>query len=307
MDERKHRIVFGYYSVTWKYGINTLEELKGMSTEVVPEDFSMAMKGKIFCPKCASPLSRTPNITGVSANNITAHFKHKSSKLYPNSKSCIWRVKSPEGLNYVNEEEARKAIEDKNLIVVSGWREFPPSGTDDISEDDEYSKTAVEDEKGPDTEVPISRHRGKEFNTPSNITTVMALCKDFPDNLTKGFYFPNSQYPMLLSDQLYSTNKITDVLPRKETLFFGKIREYRKLSYRHVVELESGGNIFKLYTNPELDKRKRLDATCVGRYLIFSTLPYFEGKNIPAAKIDLWGAYSVLPRKYDKFIRKLEY
>ncbi|TOD28809.1 hypothetical protein CGJ66_24360 [Vibrio parahaemolyticus] len=303
---RKHRILFAYHSKTWRYGHNDKEQLESMSERVIPEEYEPEMQGKIFCPRCATPLSRTPSDKSVTTNNVTAFYKHGSSKKYP--EPCLLRVSKPKGLKYVNEEEVKKAIESKDLIVVSGWKEEPPTGDDDLDVQGEYTKTAVEDSQGPETQVPIGRHNGKEYSVPSNLSTVMALCKDFPNNLKKGFYFPNSKYPMLLSDQLYATTKLSNDLTKKETLFFGKITEYRTLNFRHVIEIESGDYYFKIYTKPEHDKRKRLDATSVGRYLLFSTIPYWEVENsVLAAKIDLWGAYSVLPRKYDKYIRLLEY
>ncbi|PME09153.1 hypothetical protein BCV44_04625 [Vibrio cyclitrophicus] len=307
MEQRVHRIVFGYYSETWLYQVNTKEQLKPMSLAVTPEEFSQEMRRKVYCPECATPLTRTPADSSISTNSITAHFRHGSSKRYPESKNCNLRIKTPDGLKYVNEEDVKKAIEAKNLIVVSGWKQEPPTLDDDLREDGEYTKTAIEDELGPETLVPIGRHNGQEYSAPSHISTVMALCKDFPSNLNKGFYFPNSQYPMLLSDQLYPTRKISDDLPSKETLFFGVISEYRRLSFRHVVEVRSGDYTFKLYTKPEYNERKNLDATSVGRYILFSTKPYWESKqSIVAAKLYHWGAYSVLPRKYDSLIRQLE-
>lgn len=307
MEQRAHRIVFGYYSKTWIYQKNTKEQLPTMSTEITPEEFSIEMRRKVYCPKCATPLTRTPADSSITTNSITAHFRHGSSEKYIESKKCEWRVKTPEGLKYVNEEEVKKAIESKNLIVVSGWKQEPPAVGDDLSETGEYTKTAVEDESGPETLVPIGRHNGKEYSAPSNISTVMALCKDFPNNLCKGFYFPNSQYPMLLSDQLYPTIKISDDLPNKETLFFGVITEYRRLNFRHVVEVRSGDYTLKLYTKPEHDERKKLDATSVGRYILFSTKLSWETQHsVASAKLNDWGAYSVLPRKYDSIIRQLE-
>lgn len=307
MEQRMHRIVFGYYSQTWKYQKNTKEQLSAMSIEVSPEEYSKEMRRRVYCPMCATPLTRTPADSNITTNSITAHFKHGSSKKYPESKNCDWRIKASEGLKYVNEEEVKKAIESKNLIIVSGWKQQPPTIGDELNENGEYTKTAIEDDSGPDTLIPIGRHNGKEYSAPSNISTVMALCKDFPSNLSKGFYFPNSRYPMLLSDQLYPTIKISDELPSKETLFFGVIIEYRHLNFRHVVEVRSGKFKFKLYTKPEHDERKNLNATSVGRYILFSTKPYWESKqNIVASKLDDWGAYSILPRKYDSIIKQLE-
>ncbi|WP_462165477.1 hypothetical protein [Pseudoalteromonas sp. GB43] len=235
--EQKHRIVYGCYSDVWQYGQHDKEQLKALSVEVIPEEFSPQMKGKTFCPICATPLTRTPDADAISKNNITAHYKHGSKKKYPDSIKCEWRVNAKPGLNYESEEIAAKAIENKELAIIHSWKSTPPSGDgNDIDDTGEYDRTAIEDENGPNTEVPIARHNGKSFSLPSNISTVMALCMNFPANLSRGFYFPNSQYPMLLSDQLYSTSKLTDDLPKKETLFFGKIIGFRELSARNVIE-----------------------------------------------------------------------
>lgn len=307
MEGKAHRIIYGYYSVKWRYGVNSIEQLKGMSEEVIPEEFNSTMQGKIFCPRCATPLSRTPSVTNVSTNNITAHFKHLSSQKYPESANCVWRVSKSQGLKYTNEEEVKKAIESKDLVIVSGWRSEPPSNEKDTNKNGEYTKTAVEDENGPETAVPISRHSGKEYSAPSHVSTVMAFCKDFPENLKRGFFFPNSQYPMLLSDQLFPTIKLDKNLVSKETLFFGRIKEYRRLDRVHVIEIEAGDYYFKIYTKPEYDERKHIDATAVGRYLLFSAKPTWEsGNSTISCKVYDWGAYSLLPRQYNKYIKQLE-
>ena len=46
--EQKHRIVYGCYSDVWQYGQHDKEQLKALSVEVIPEEFSPQMKGKTF-------------------------------------------------------------------------------------------------------------------------------------------------------------------------------------------------------------------------------------------------------------------
>ncbi|MBH0077472.1 hypothetical protein I6F48_18295 [Pseudoalteromonas sp. SWYJ118] len=306
MEKKEHRILYAYFSDVWKYGEYSKEQLKPLSEEVAPEEFSQLMKGKVFCPVCATPLSRTPNIDSISKNNITAHFKHGSKKKYPESRSCGWRVNAKPGLNYTNEESAVKAIENKELAIINAWKASPPSdsGTD-IDDNGEYNKTAIEDNIGPQTEVPIARHNGPSFSLPSNISTVMALCTNFPENLKRGFFFPNSQYPMLLSDQLYSTKKLTKDLPNKEALFFGKIIKFSHLSYRNVIEVESSNGTLKIYSDKSFDLRKHISFSSKGSYLLFSAKIYLEGGTVFACKLDFWGAYALLPKKYEKYIEVL--
>lgn len=278
-----------------------------MSEEVEPEDFTEEMRDRIFCPRCATPLTRSPTIKNISSSSQVAHYKHRKKQLYPESENCEWRVFTKPGLSFTNEQEAQKAIDNQDLIVVSGWREEPPSSDTDKNAQGDFSPGAVEDQKGPETSLPINRHTGENINVPSRITTVMALCKNFPLNLAKGFYFPNSQYPMLLSDQLYPLQHIGEELPKKETLFFGKIKDYTKLTHRDMIELTAGIYTFRVYTYPRHNERKQLDATSIGRYLLFSATPYWENpNNIASVKIDHWGAFSLLPKKYDSYAKKIE-
>lgn len=306
MDNKQHRIIYALYSKTWKYGEGDKIGLENSSAMVTPEEFTAEIQGKIYCPLCTTPLSRTPALKNISSNNITAHFKHGSSKRYEKSKECDWRVNAPAGMNYKNEEETNKAVENQELIIVSGWKSEPPSLNNDLEENGEFTKTAIEDENGPETLVPIGRYTGREYKLPSNVSTVMAVCKDFPKNLKRGFYFPNSQYAMLLSDQLYSTLKISDALPKKETLFFGKITSFNRLTHRNVITIKSGKYSFKIYTSPDFDKRKVIDNTALGRNLLFSASLYWESQeSIVACKVLKWGAYSLLPAKHDKYLSTL--
>jgi hypothetical protein len=289
-EEKKHRIAYAFYSETWRYKKHSPNQLEEYSSEVTPEEFSNEMRGKIFCPLCATPLYRSPSTTSITKNNRTAHFKHGNKSKYTESKTCGWRTFAGQGLKYDSEEETRQAIENKDLTIVSEWMDAPPSeqsrGDDDSAQ---YNSTAIEDEDGPETELAIGRRRGEKYKLPSKLSTVMAVCKEFPKNLRRGFYFPNSQFPMLLSDQLYSVENISDILPSKETLFFGEIKEYRRLDYRNIIFLKTElVDKFKIYTEPSFDKRKRIDEKSTGRYILFSAKLYKEKSKV-ACKVLKWG------------------
>lgn len=304
MEEKKHRIVFAFYSEKWVYKKDNSKLLEEYSIEVVPEEFTKEMKKKIFCPLCATPLSRSPSITSVSKNNITAHFRHGDKAKYVESKGCSWRAPSVQGFKYESEEEAKQAVENEDLTIVREWMDSPPSSDKDTDETEEFNQTAIEDEEGPETEMSIGRHKGEIYKLPSKISTVMALCKEFPKNLRRGFYFPNSQFPMMLSDQLHSVERIKNSLPSNETLFFGKIKNYDRLDYRNMIFLQVKSlHKFKIYTDPLFDIRKRISEKSIGRYIIFSAKIYWENENsIVACKVLKWGAYSLLPSKYDKYM-----
>lgn len=304
MEESNHRIAYALHMIKrWVYGRDERDVLERDGIPVTPEEFSLSMKGKIFCPVCTTPLSRSPDTASVTTNSRTAHFKHKPtySKI-----SCRLKTKKKEGLSYKNEEEASKAVEDKALVIVSNWMNHPPSEDDDIDENGEFNQTAIENEDGPETDVAIGRHNGREFKLPSKIYSVTALCRDFDKNLHRGYHFPDSTFPMLLSDILFDTDRITEDTDGKKRLFFGKVVGYRRLAKRNIIYIENEQfGEFKIYTWPKFDERKHIDMVAVGRYILFHSNLAWEG-SIPRCFLDSWGQYSLLPQKYEKHLIRLK-
>ena len=300
MEESNHRIAYALHMERkWVYGKDDKDVLERKGIPVTPEEFDLSMKGKIFCPICTTPLSRSPDMTSVSTNSRTAHFKHKPTY---SKVPCRLKTKKKEGLSYKNEEEASKAIEDEALVIVSDWMSQPPSDDDDLDENGEFNQTAIEDEDGPDTEVVIGRHKGREFKLPSKISSVTALCRDFDKNLHRGYHFPDSKFPMLLFDMLFDTGRITENTDKKKRLFFGKIVGYRRLSKRNIIYIENEEfGEFKIYTWPRFDERKHIDGNSEGRYILFHSSLSWEG-GIPRCFVDNWGQYSLLPQKYEKHL-----
>lgn len=300
MEESNHRIAYALYMrQKWVFGKDTHEILQEKGEPVTPEEFDVAMKGKVFCPICTTPLSRSPDEGAVSTNSRTAHFKHKPTyKKVP----CRLKTKKSEGLSYKNEEDAKKAVENEELVIVSDWMAHPPTDDDDIDDMGDFRQTAIEDEDGPETDVAIGRHRAHEFKLSSKISSVTALCKGFDKNLHRGYQLPETKYPMLLSDMLFDVNRITEDTNKNKRLFFGKIVDYRKLDRRNIIYVECDNfSEFKIYTWPSFDGRKHIDKSSLGSYLLFHSFLEWEG-DTPKCFLNSWGQYSVLPKKYEKYL-----
>jgi hypothetical protein len=303
MEEINHRIAYALHMESkWQYGKDNRITLEEKGLDVTPEDFDNSMKGKIFCPVCSTPLSRSPDQTAITSNSRTAHFKHKPTY---SKVPCRLKVNRKKGLSYNNEEEARKAIEDEALVVVSSWMINPPTVDDDTAGNGDFDHPAIEDVDGPETEVVIRRHKGKEFKLPSRVSSVSTVCKEFHKNIHRGYHFPGSKYPALLSDILFDTDRIDRDTNEKERLFFGKIVGYGKLKYRNVIRIQNDKfGIYKIYTWPHLDERKHISSKSDGRYILFHSSLGWEG-DTPKSFIDHWGQYSLLPEKYEKYLLNL--
>jgi hypothetical protein len=302
MEESSHRIAYALHmKEKWVYGKYDREKLEKKGVPVTPEEFDISMKGKVFCPVCTTPLSRSPEEDSVTTNRRTAHFKHKPSY---SAIPCRLKTKRKEGLLYKNEEVVNKAIEDEELVIVSKWMIEPPTENDDLDENGEFNQTAIEDRDGPETEVAISRHIGKEFKLPSKVSSVTALCWGFNKNLHRGYYFPNSKFPMLLSDMLFDSQRVKKDMNNFTQLFFGKIVDYRCLDKRNIiyVENEEFGK-FKIYSWPNYDERKHISGTSKGRHILFHSTLEWENK-IPRCFVNNWGQYSLLPIKHEKHLLK---
>lgn len=306
MEESNHRIAYAlYFDGKWKYGKDDPEILDFYGVRTTPEEYTPDMKGKIFCPRCRTPLSRSPQKDAITTNRRTVHYRHLPTFI---KVPCLLRTPGKRGSLFKNEEEVRKAIESEDLAIVSSWMDKPPEISTSIDDHGEFDQTAIEDAEGPVSEVPIGRHVGESVMVPSRISSVAALCWRFDQNLNRAYYLPGSQYPLLLTDILYDVDRITERGDEEpERLYFGKIVSYQKLTLRSAITVECEPfGCFKLYTWPALDERKHIGDNSVGRWIVFSAAIYWEGGSVPAYKVNQWGRYSLLPAKYEKYLEPLK-
>lgn len=301
MEEGDHRIPYALYLASWVYGEGSVTVLEDNAEQIFPSEYRPEMSGRVFCPECKTPLSRAPRDTDVFTNSRTAHFRHRPA--YRNV-PCGLRTKRGAGLSYTSEEELRRAVQNSDLVIVGGWQKNPPDhDVDETDADAIFQKTQIVDPDGPSTEVPLGRHTGQRFFLPSKLSTVLAICRNFDKNLTRGFFFPDSQYASRLIDRLYDIALISESLPERSQLFFGRIRGVQRLSKRDKFTLISDEDKeVKVYTWPSDNDRKRILGRAEGRILLFFGKVYHESGSVIACKIDDWGAYSLLPEKYERFL-----
>lgn len=298
MQNGNHRIRYALFLTGWVYGKHSEEQLEADGDPIEPAEYRDEMENALFCPRCKTPLIRAPKKADIFTNSRTAHFRHKPAfKKIP----CDLRSSRGSGLNYSSEEELRRAVQNNELAIISGWRATPPESTLNEGDNDAiFDLTQIVDLEGPSTEVPLGRHNGEKFLLPSKLTTVLALCRNFDKNLSRAFFFPDSQYVTRLEDKLFDMARLVDHIPEESYLYFGRISSYSRLNSRNKITLVSDdGTQLRLYTWPENDEKKHLDQRAAGRVLIFFGKIYKENGRIPACKVNNWGAYSLLPQKYE--------
>jgi hypothetical protein len=298
MQEGSHRIPYALYLKGWTYGKHERDLLTADGARIEPSEYRPEMEGKIFCPDCTTPLSRAPKTADLFTNSRTAHFRHKPAfKSVP----CDLRTARGPGLSYSSEEELRRAVQNAELAIVSGWQSSPPEHPIDETDDDAvFNLTQIVDPDGPPTEVPLGRHTGERFLLPSKLSTVLAICRNFDKNLPRAFFFPDSQYATRLAEKLFDIALLTEEPPPNSHLFFGRIQSHSRLSYRNKLTLVSDDDVqVKVYTWPTYDEKKHIDGDTTGRVLLFYGKLYQENDGVLACKVDAWGAYSVLPEKYE--------
>ncbi|MGL4609880.1 MAG: hypothetical protein ACRCYY_09370 [Trueperaceae bacterium] len=214
----RNRIKFAFLLENWSYKKEQKPNTEN-TRRVMPEEYTEDMDGILFCPICFTNLIRVPKYKEISSNKRKPYFSHlpKYSDI-----PCELRSTKPEGRKYNNQEEALQAIENEELVVIHSFQAHCPTTPNNSSSI--YNQTVVEDQQGPLTEVPISRHIGKTFRLPSRISTVNSLCRNFDKNLDRYFCFPTRRSAVLLYYAL------TDIKQVKETndepkLYFGVIKE----------------------------------------------------------------------------------
>ncbi|MDM1546156.1 hypothetical protein HX037_09775 [Ignatzschineria indica] len=289
------------YLRDWDYDSQDKRALKQHARTILVTEFDISMKGHIFCPVCTTPISRTPLEKDVTSNGRKATFKHLSR--YQDI-PCALRTKRAEGLSYKTEEEAREAIDNKDLTIISGFSKEAPS-TDTLV-DNMYDQTAIEDEDGPTTEVAISRHRGERFNLPSKITTVAGICRNFNENYYRYYFMPTFNQPLQLCNFLKDIRDVqgVDDIPK---LYWGIIKGSASMGERdtsiRMTELQCHQWVkdFNLKNPDGCQKRHGINDHSQGRIVLFWGKIVKSGIGLAVEELT-WGEYALLPEKYNSIL-----
>lgn len=294
------RIKYALHHPQWKYESESPERLRTQAEKVIVLEYLPHMDGKLFCPVCWTNLVRTPKDKALFSNGRRACFAHlpKYAEV-----PCDLRSKKPEGQKYLNEEEARQAVESKELVVVGSFLEKPPEAADLTS--GVYDQSAIEDLNGPETEVAIGRHNGQKFLVPTKLATVNNICRNFDNNLYKYYVLPGSNAAVRLVDALVDVASVEDVVsvPR---LYFGRISStnnaginpkptnLRMTWFEHHKLVKD----FCLKDADATQLSKGINDDSAGRVIMFWGTITESGIGLCINRPG-WGEYALLPRKYN--------
>ena len=295
------RIHYAYFLRGWSRDKGTRRELMSAARKVVSTDFSIDMKGSLFCPECVSTLNRRPEEEDVFSNGREAHFYHNGPSEIP----CNLRSTASKGKKYSSYEEAKKAIDDESLGIVHEFLKNKPEDRT-LPSATPYKETIVEDINGPEVDAPIGRHEGDSYKLPSKITTVAGLCRNFDDNLYKYYLMPGAKLAYRLVDIIKDARdaKKEDKNPK---LYWGKITRFW-----HAGKQQRPDNIRFTFLENDQDEQTDLSIKMSdmsqnergitqdtsGRIVIIYGQVEISGTGLSFTGLG-WGEFALLPHKYE--------
>ncbi|PTP28164.1 hypothetical protein [Vibrio splendidus] len=298
----ENRIKYTLYLKGWNYEKDSKSFLKAQAEKALVTEFEVDMHNNIYCPECCAPLFRSPRDKDYSDDGRAAYFAHKRSV----KTICGLRTKKAEGKKYLNEEEAQKAIQDEELVIVEGFIKDKPIAPDKHPK--EYDQTEVEELDGPETLVPIGRHSGEVFKLPSKFKTVKGIVKNFDENLIRYFYFPNSKHAVQLQDYVRSITSIKGP-DDKPKLYFGTIvssfNAGKKTSNIRMTKLKYNTkeyNDFFFKVQDKKQQEKGINDDSKGRVILMYGKVTISGSGLCIEGAG-WGEFALLPKKYEGLLK----
>lgn len=296
----ENRIKHALFLDGWSFLTGDKAVLKRDSSKILINEYQPSMKRRIFCPECSANLFRSPEDKPISKNG-KSYFGHARGI----RTDCGLRTKRAEGKKYETEEEALRAIQSEELVIVEGFIKEKPVTPQ--KKPDEYDATQVEDVDGPIASVPISRHRGESFSLPSKFKTVRGICNNFDENIYRYFYMPNSKVAVQLIDLLTDIKAVTqeDDTPR---IYYGIIQNsynagstkqnirMTRLKYKSAVYPD-----FYIKATDEMQGEKGIDDSTKDRVVLVYGVISINGRGLCIENIG-WGEFALLPAHYNSIL-----
>lgn len=296
-----NRIKYARYLNGWVFECGDKDLLRATAEKVPIGDYESRMKGQIFCPECSAGLYRSPEGKEFSSNGRPAYFGHRRGT----ETKCGLRTKPTEGKRYLTEEDAWRAIQNEELVIVSGFIKEKPIAPDNQPSD--YDATAVEDIDGPVTDVPIGRHHGDVFKLPSQFKTIRGICNKFDENLGRYFYLPNGQHAVQLQDLLKDIQTVTDT-DENPRLYYGTIikssnagRTPQNIRMTKLKYSNSKFPDFFLKLADEEQQEKGINDESAGRIVLMYGKVTKSGRGLCMEALG-WGEFALLPRQYAELL-----
>lgn len=300
----KRRIRYALYLNGWSFEKGSPEKLKADALKIEPSEYQKNMEGNIFCPVCLTNLNRVPKDKDHFSNGREAYFGHLPTYT---EIDCDLRSEKPEGKRYSSYEEAQKAIDDENLVIINGFITEKPQLPEEPR--GEYDETPVEDQTGPVSSVPISRHNGESFRLPSKISTVAGICRKFDENLYKYFFFSNQRHAIRLLDLLHNVEDINDE-DDSPKLYYGRIMSTTHLGENqrpdnirmtYLKNNQSGVQDFCLKMKDMHQKSHGITNNSVRRILMVYGKVSESGTGLCFKGLG-WGEFALLSQKYENLL-----
>lgn len=296
-----NRIKHALFLRDWSYGDGDKRILRKNAEKILVNEYQLHMKRHIFCPECSANLFRSPEDKDYASNGRSAYFAHSRGL----DTDCGLRTKRSEGKKYLTEEEAKKAIQDGELVVVKGFIKQKPTSPN--KETGEYDATQIEEQDGPVSEVPIGRHRGERFSLPSKFKTIRGICNKFNENIIRYFYMPNGQHAIQLQDLLINIENVTDEddFPK---IYYGRIihsynagKTPKNIRMTKLRFKSRGFADFFLKIPDELQREKGIDDNADGRVVLVYGIVTTSGAGLCIENVG-WGEFALLPRQYESLL-----
>lgn len=303
MDDT-NKIKFARFLAGWNYQKGDKQYLCKNAAIITPTEYLINMKGSLFCPECSAPVFRSPEDKDYATNGRKAFYAHSRGI----KTDCSLRVKQNEGKRYENEEDAKKAIEDEELVIVQSFmkdKPEPPKNDGPLT----YDKDPNEDSEGRLSLVPIGRHIGEEFKLPSKITAIRGLCRNFDQKLNKYLVLPGERSAKTLAQLLINIKDVTDICSENK-LYYGHISRSRNmgktpqnirqtfLSYPRSKFVD-----FCIKATDESSKDHGIDDNSEGKIVIVYGKVTESGIGLCISNLG-WGEFAVLPQKYERLLDK---
>lgn len=304
------RLVFAFYDPRWSRERDPIPLLS--QTPVTALEYENTMRDKLYCPQCYESIIRVPLDEDKSSlsDGTEAYFRHSLNDNHP---PCNLRSGPVVGRSYATEEEAKKAIEDEEFIVLTGFMQEKPVNNPKVDWDGEEdpAETHFEDANGRKVDLPISRHTGQEFRLPSKISSVQALVVNFLKNYYREIILVNDNNSVsryLFCDALKNINDINDEVDTP-SFYFGVVTDVDEWAWHNTIWLSvtNKHNLqdFRVKVKNEVvNDRGWTKQRIVGRIVVFYSKIRSVGTGYWTPNDLCWGEVAILPKKYDEFILK---
>ena len=298
----KNRIAYAWWLAGWDHEGGDRIELKRRAQQVTPAEYERTMENEIYCPGCFTPLFRSPKEKPMFSNGRSARFNHYAAF---SDIECGLRAPKVEGISFDNEELAKQAIADGILHVVHSFRSNAPEAAAGGGGGGAVV-AFVDDHDGPKSNYAISRHKGENFELPTKITTVGAICRNFDENLYSYYLLPSRKNAVLLSAELKNIAEV-ETIDETPRLYFGKIlRSFnagRTPQNLRMTKLQCHPNIADFYIKAIDGEQtsKGINDDSAGRIVLFWGRIVENGIGLGLDRPG-WGEYALLPEKYERFL-----